>query len=62
MELIDVGYVSTLSYNLMSLAKVVKAGHKCSGDDLGLTVHLKSGEDLLLPRCGEHVHLLRSQS
>ena len=41
MELIDVGYVSTLSYNLMSLAKVVKAGHKCSGDDLGLTVHLK---------------------
>ena len=47
MELIDVGYVPTLSCNLISLAKIVKAGHKYSGDDPGLTVHLKSGEDLL---------------
>jgi len=53
MELIDVGYVPTLSYNLISLAKIVKAGHKYSGDDPGLTVHLKSGEDLLCPVVGD---------
>lgn len=53
MELIDVGYVPTLSYNLISLAKIVKAGHKHSGDDPGLTVHLKSGEDLLFPVVGD---------
>ena len=47
MGLIDVGYGPTLSCNLISLAKIVKAGHKYSGDDPGLTVHLKSGEDLL---------------
>ena len=41
MELIDVGYVPTLNYNLISLAEIVKAGHKYSGDDPGLTVHLK---------------------
>ena len=52
MELIDVGYVPTLSYNLISLAKIVKAGHKYSGDDPGLTVHLKSGEDLPFPVVG----------
>ena len=58
---IDVGYVPNLSYNLISLAKIVEAGHKYSGDDPGLTVHLKSGEDLLCPVVG-HVHLIRSQS
>ena len=49
MELIDVGYVPTLRCNLISLAKIVKAGHKYFGDDPGLTVHLKSGEDLRCP-------------
>ena len=53
MELIDVGYVSILSYNIISLAKIVKAGHKYSGDDPGLTVRLKSGEDLLCPVVGD---------
>ena len=53
MELIDVGYVPTVSYNLVSRAKVVKAGHKYSGDDPGLTVHSKSGEDLLCPVVGD---------
>ena len=49
---IDVGYVPNLSYNLISLAKIVEAGHKYSGDDPGLTVHLKSGEDLRCPVVG----------
>ena len=53
MELIDVGYVPTLSYNLISLAKIAKAGHKYSGDDPGLTVTLKSGEDILCPVVGD---------
>ena len=53
MELIDVGYVPTLNYNQISLAKVVKAGHKYSGHDPGLTVRLKSGEDLLCPVVGD---------
>ena len=41
MELIDVGYVPTLNFNLISLAKIVKAGHKYSGDDPGLTPALE---------------------
>ena len=53
MELIDVGYVPSLSYNLGSLAKIVKAGHKYTGDDPGLTVHLQSEEDLLCPIVGD---------
>ena len=53
MELIDVGHVSTLSYNLISLATIVKASHKYSGDNPGLTVRLKSGEDLLCPVVGD---------
>ena len=53
MELIDVGYVPTLSYDLIALAKTVEAGHKYSDDDSGLTVHLKSGEDLLCPVVGD---------
>ena len=53
MGLIDVGYGPTLSCNLISLAKIVKAGNKYSGDDPGLTVHLKSGEDLLCPVVGD---------
>ena len=61
MELIDVGYVPTLSYNLISLAKIVKPGHKYSGDDPGLTVHL-NWRGPILPRCGGHVHLIRLQS
>lgn len=39
MELIDAGCASTLSYNLVSPAKIVKADHKYSGDDPGLTMH-----------------------
>ena len=56
MELIDVGYAPTLSYNLIS-AKVVKAGHKYSGDDPGLTVE----KTYFAPLWGT-VHLIRSQS
>ena len=58
MELIDVGHVSTLSYNLISLATIVKASHKYSGDNPGLTVRLKSGEDLLCPVVGDMYCLL----
>ena len=50
---IDVGYVPNLSYNLISLAKIVEAGHKYSGDDPGLTVHLKTGENLPCPVVGD---------
>ena len=53
MELIDVRYVPTLKYNLISRANIVKAGHKYSGDDPGLTVTLKSGEDILCPVVGD---------
>ena len=53
MGLIDVGYGPTLSCNLISLAKIVKAGHKYSGDDPGLTVHLKSGDELLCQVVGD---------
>ena len=52
-ELIDIGYVPTLRYNLISLAKTVKASHKYSGDDPGLTVHLKSGDELLCQVVGD---------
>ena len=53
MELIDIGYVPTLSYNRISQTNIVKAGHKYSGDDHGLTVRLKSREDLLCPLVGD---------
>ena len=53
MERIDVGHVPTRSYNLISLAKIIEADHKYSGDDPGLTVHLKSGEDLLCSVVGD---------
>ena len=48
-----VGHVPTLCYNLISLAKIVKARRKYYGDDPGLTVHYTSREDPLCPVVGD---------
>ena len=52
MELIDVGYVPTLIYILISLAKIVRAGHKYSGDDPGFIVHLSLERTYFAPFWG----------
>ncbi len=53
MELFNVAYVPALSYHLLSLPMAVAQGHTYTGDEKGITVHMKSGEELLVPLVGK---------
>ena len=52
-ELLNVAYVPSLGYHLLSIPSCIGDGHTFVFDTKGVTVHLKSGQELLVPPVGK---------